>query len=71
MRLLALLLGEAGVAWRRRRRTAGPLGPFVLPVGCLLAMIAGVLVVSRAHAACSAPDFNQFHLACEVVRGVR
>lgn len=56
----------AALAWvLRRRGMAGPLGAFVLPVGCLLAIIAGVVVLSRAHPPCSAPDFNQFHLACE------
>ena len=62
----------AGLAWLLRRRgTAGPLGAFVLPMGCLLAIITGVIVLSRAHPRCSAPDFNQFHLACERDRGVR
>ncbi len=62
----------AGLAWvLRRRGTAGPLGAFVLPVGCLLAIIAGVVVLSRAHPPCSAPDFNQFHLTCELDRRVR
>ncbi len=71
---LALLGGPtlAGVAWSLRRRgTAGPLGAFVLPVGCLLAILAGVIVLSRAHPACSPTDFNQFHLACERDPGVR
>jgi len=62
----------AAVAWGfRRRTTTGPLGAFVLPVGCLLSVIAGVIVLSRAHPSCSPPDFNQFHLACERVPGVR
>jgi hypothetical protein len=55
----------------RRRAASGPLGSFVLPVGCLLSVIAGVIVVSRAHPPCEAADFNQFRLACEVVRQVR
>ncbi|MBA3452309.1 MAG: hypothetical protein H0T42_04340, partial [Deltaproteobacteria bacterium] len=62
----------AALAWLlRRRATPGPLGAFVLPVGCLLAIITGVILLSRAHPRCSAPDFNQFHLACERDRGVR
>lgn len=62
----------ACLAWLVRRRGAtGPLGAFVLPVGCLLSVIAGVLLVSRAHPPCSGADFNQFQLACEVTRGVR
>jgi hypothetical protein len=56
----------AGLSWLVRRRGAtGPLGAFVLPVGCLLAILAGAVVMSRARSGCSAPDFNQFHLACE------
>ncbi len=62
----------AALAWVLRRwGAAGPLGAFVLPVGCLLAIIAGVVVLSRAHPRCSAPDFSQFQLACEQDRGVR
>ena len=56
----------AGLVWLvRRRGAAGPLGAIVLPMGCLLAIIAGVVVMSRAHPRCSPSDFNQFHLACE------
>ena len=62
----------ASLAWLMRSRGAtGPLGAFVLPVGCLLSVIAGVVLVSRAHPPCTAADFNQFHLACEVTQGVR
>ncbi len=62
----------AAVAWLLRRRGAtGPLGAFVLPMGCLLSVIAGVVLVSRAHPPCSPADFNQFHLACEATPGVR
>lgn len=75
---LALLLAvfivpvAAVVAYLARRRGAtGPLGSFVLPVGCLLSVIAGVVLVSRAHPRCTGPDFNQFHLACESPPGVR
>lgn len=62
----------AGVAWYLRRRTGGsPLGAFVLPLGCLLAIAAGVVLVSRAHPPCSAANFNEFHLRCERSPGVR
>lgn len=62
----------AALAWVfRSRGTTGPLGAFVLPMGCLLSVVAGVLLVSRAHPPCTGDDFNQFRLACEQVRGVR
>ncbi len=62
----------ASLAWLMRRRGAtGPLGAFVLPMGCLLSVIAGVVLVSRAHPPCTAADFNQFQLACEVTPRVR
>jgi hypothetical protein len=62
----------ASLAWLVRRRGAtGPLGAFVLPMGCLLSVIAGVVLVSRAHPPCTGGDFKQFQLACEVTRGVR
>ncbi len=62
----------ASVAWLlRTRKTTGPLGAFVLPMGCLLSVLTGVVLASRAHPPCSAPNFNQFHLACEVTPGVR
>ena len=62
----------AAAAWLlRRRRGQGPLGAFVLPVGCLLSVVTGVVLVSRAHPACTPADFNQFHLACERGVGVR
>ena len=56
----------AGVAWLLRRRgPPGPLGALVLPVGSLLAIGLGALVLSKTVPACSATDFNSFHLACE------
>lgn len=62
----------ASVAWLLRSRgTTGPLGAFVLPMGCLLSVLTGVVLASRAHPPCTGPDFNQFHLACEVPPGVR
>jgi hypothetical protein len=60
------------LAWALRRRgAAGPLGTFILPVGCLLAILAGVVLVSRAHPRCTGAEFNGFHLACERTSGVR
>ncbi len=62
----------AALAWLLRQRgQAGPLGAFVLPVGCLLSVIAGVVLVSRAHPPCSGANFSQFQLACEVTPEVR
>lgn len=55
----------------RRRGATGPLGSFVLPLGCLLSVIAGVILVLHAHPPCSPADFNQFGLACEVLPRVR
>jgi len=62
----------ASLAWLLRNRGAtGPLGAFVLPMGCLLSVTAGVVLVSRAHPPCSGGDFSKFHLACEVAPEVR
>lgn len=62
----------ASMAWLvRRRKTTGPLGAFVLPMGGLLSVLAGVILLSRAHPPCTGTDFKQFHLACEVALGVR
>jgi hypothetical protein len=62
----------AGLAWYLRSRDrSGPLGTFILPMGCLLAMISGTLLVVSASPPCSAAQFHSFHLACEVVSGVR
>lgn len=57
--------------WLRKRPTAGPLGTLVLPLGCGLAMIAGVVVIHQAHPPCSPQQFHDFRLACEAVFGVR
>jgi hypothetical protein len=57
--------------WRRKRPTPGPLGTLVLPVGCGLAMIAGVALLLQAHPLCSSQQFHSFHLACEAAPGVR
>jgi hypothetical protein len=62
----------AGLAWYLRARDrSGPLGTFILPVGCLLAMIAGTVLVGSASPPCTAAQFHGFHLACEVPAGVR
>ncbi len=62
----------AGVAWYlRARERSGPLGTFVLPVGCLLAMITGLALVVSASPSCSAAKFHAFHLGCELDAGVR
>ncbi len=62
----------AGITWYLRARDrSGPLGTFVLPVGCLLAMIAGTLLLGTASASCTAARFQGFHLACEVPIEVR
>jgi len=75
---LAVWLGGFALAplatlawWLRRAGAPGPLGTLVLPLGCGLAMIAGVLVVLHARPACNAQEFLGFHLACEVSTGVR
>ena len=57
--------------WLRKRPAAGPLGTLVLPLGCGLAMIAGVFVMHQAHPPCTPQQFHDFHLACEADLGVR
>ena len=52
--------------WLRKAPAAGPLGTLVLPLGCGLAMIAGVILLLQAHPPCSPQQFHAFHLACEV-----
>jgi hypothetical protein len=62
----------AGFAWwLRKRPAAGPLGTLVLPLGCGLAMIAGVVVIHQAHPPCTPQQFHDFRLACEAAFGVR
>ena len=51
-----------------RRRSLGPLGALVLPLGCGLAMIAGVIVVFSAVPTCANCEINQFDLTHEVDR---
>jgi acyl-coenzyme A synthetase/AMP-(fatty) acid ligase len=47
---------------------AWKLGALVLPVGCGLAMIAGVTLLFSAHPACANCEINQFDLTHEVDR---
>jgi hypothetical protein len=49
---------------RRRGSGPGPLGTFVLVVGCGLAVIAGASVVLLARPACNSAQFERFSLAC-------
>ena len=53
-----------------RRDRVGPLGVLVLPVGCGLAMIAGVTLLFSAHPRCAFSENRQFDLTCEVDPGV-
>ncbi len=62
----------AGFAWWvRQRPTAGPLGTLVLPVGCGLATIVGIVLLLQAPLPCSPKQFHDFHLACEGVARMR
>lgn len=74
---LAVWLGVLGipvtavVAWLGRRRThSGPLGTFVIPMGCLLAGIVGVTLALTAETTCNREQFLELGLACEAVSGV-
>ncbi len=61
-----------GIAWYLRARDrSGPLGTLVLPVGCLLAIITGVVLVVSVSPQCSAAQFHRLGLACELTVGVR
>jgi hypothetical protein len=57
--------------WLRKSPAAGPLGTLVVPLGCGLAMIAGVALLRQAHPPCSPQQFHDLHLACEAVLGAR
>lgn len=62
----------AGVTWYLRARDrSGPLGTLVLPLGCLLAMICGLVLVGSTSPSCSAAQFHRFGLSCELAAGVR
>ena len=69
--VFALPVAAVGAYLVRRGGATGPLGSFVLPLGCLLSVITGVVLVLRAHPPCTPADFNQFGLACEVIPRVR
>jgi Peptidase family M28 len=57
----------AGIGWYLRARgRSGPLGTFALSLGCLLAMIVGLGLLIPGEPACTAAQFHEFHLACEV-----
>lgn len=61
----------AALAWWLRRRSTGPLGTFLLPLGCGLAIAAGAWLLARADPPCSPRQFQELHLACEAVTGMR
>ena len=74
---LAVCLGALGipvasvVAWLvRRRNHSGPLGTFVIPMGCLLAGIVGALIALSTETTCNSSQFLELGLACEVDSGV-
>jgi hypothetical protein len=54
----------------RSRRQSGPLGTLVLPLGCGLAIIVGVLMVLRYEPPCTASQFFEFFFTCEIGSGV-
>ncbi|HEU4728688.1 MAG TPA: M28 family metallopeptidase [Kofleriaceae bacterium] len=57
--------------WVRRSPPPGPLGTFVLPVGCGLAIILGIVATLGTRLPCTSRQFHDFSLACEVMRPVR
>jgi hypothetical protein len=74
---LAVWLGALGipvvavVAWLSRSRThSGPLGTFVIPMGCLVAGIVGALIALSTETTCNRSQFLERGLACEVDSGV-
>jgi Peptidase family M28 len=59
----------AALAWWLRRTTPrGPLGALAFPLLCAGAIALGVAAVVRAEVPCSAPEFLDRSLACEVTR---
>jgi hypothetical protein len=55
----------AAAAYLARRGSGlGPLGTFVLVVGCGLAVIGGASVVLLSHPACNSAQFQKLHVAC-------
>lgn len=60
----------AAVAWLARRGSGtGPLGTFVLAVGCGLAVIGGATGVLASRQTCNLAQFEHFQLACDRVSG--
>ncbi|MDQ3341848.1 MAG: hypothetical protein M4D80_42415, partial [Myxococcota bacterium] len=61
----------AAVAYILRDRTySGPLSTLVLPVGWALAIIVGALMEFRYVPPCTASQFDELHLTCELGSGV-
>lgn len=54
----------------RDRRHSGPLGSLVLAVGSALAIVVGASLVIGAQLPCSASQFRELHLTCEIASGV-
>jgi hypothetical protein len=57
--------------WLRRAPSRGPLGALVLPMGCTLATLAGAVVLLCTRDRCTARQFREFSLACEVAPRMR
>lgn len=56
----------AAVGWLARRGSApGPLGTLVLPLGCVLAVIAGIGAASLPAPSCNLAQFEHFGLRCD------
>jgi len=65
-----LIPAVAAVAWLARVRSAtGPLGTFVLAVGCGLAVITGAATTLLATPSCNVAQFEHFQLSCDRVSG--
>jgi hypothetical protein len=54
----------------RARGHSGPLGTLVLPLGCALAILVGTALVLRYEAPCTAAQFRELSLTCEIASGV-
>ena len=52
------------------RRHSGPLGTFLLPMGWALSIAIGAAMEIRYESPCSASQFHQLHLTCEISSGV-
>ncbi|MEO7732094.1 MAG: hypothetical protein ABIY55_14060, partial [Kofleriaceae bacterium] len=52
--------------WLRRSTTRGPLGAFAFPLLCALVAALGLAAIVRTEAPCSAQQFHDRSLACEV-----